>query len=71
MDMKALQSIGDTLISNETEAEELQKVLETALRTKLSFQIHQGDLILTKFDQIPKPMEGVKRNLSVGHSYVS
>ena len=71
MDMKSRESIGDTLISNEMEAEECQKNLEKALRTKLNFQIRQGDLILTRFDQIPKSTEAVKKNHSVGHSYVS
>ena len=71
MDMKSRESIGDTLISNEMEAEECQKSLEKALRTKLNFQIRQGDLILTRFDQIPKSTEAVKKNHSVGHSYVS
>ena len=68
--MKSRESIGDTLISNEMEAEECQKVVEKALRTKLNFQIRQGDLILTRFDQIPKSTEAVKKNHSVGHSYV-
>ena len=71
MDMKSRESIGDTLISNEMEAKECQKNLEKALRTKLNFQIRQGDLILTRFDQIPKSTEAVKKNHSVGHSYVS
>jgi hypothetical protein len=71
MDIKARKIIGDTLISNETEAEELQRVVEKALRTKLNFQIHKGDLVLARFDQIPKQVEIGKMHHSIGHSYVS
>ena len=71
MDPQVRQNLGDAIVVDDADAAEWQTTLEKALKKKLNFKLHRGDLILTQFNHIPREQNSAKKNHSVGHSYVS
>ena len=53
MDPQVRENIGDTIVADDADAAEWQTTLEKALKRKLNFKLHRGDLILTQFNQEP------------------
>ena len=47
------KTVGDTALTSEYEAKQMQRLMECKLERKLNFQLKAGDIILGKCDLLP------------------